>query len=207
MLDGPVTFRPLTRADLPLVGRWLEEPLVARWWAHETTPEALEADFGPSIDGTDPGEVLLALAGGRPFGLVQRYRIADFPEYVEELAPVVDLPPRALSIDYLVGEPGVRGGGAGTAMIAAFVAESWAAYPEADAVLVPVAAGNVASWRALERAGFTRVAEGPLTPDNPVDPPDHVVYLLRRPAPRRQAAGRATGGVTGDSASGGPGRP
>jgi aminoglycoside 6'-N-acetyltransferase len=182
VLEGPVTFRPLTRADLPLLGRWLEEPLVARWWAHQTTPEALEADFGPAVDGTDPAEVLLALAGDRPFGLVQRYRIADFPEYVEELAPVVDVPPRALSIDYLIGEPDVRGGGAGAAMLAAFVAESWAAYPEADAVLVPVAAGNVASWRALEKAGFTRVAEGPLTPDNPVDPPDHVVLLLRRPA-------------------------
>ncbi|MGY1716450.1 GNAT family N-acetyltransferase [Geodermatophilus sp. SYSU D01106] len=187
MLDGPVGFRPLTRADLPLLGRWLEEPLVARWWAHETTPEALEADFGPCIDGTDRAEVLLALADGRPFGLVQRYRIADFPEYVDELMPVVAVPPRALSIDYLIGEPGVRGGGAGAAMLRAFVAESWAAHPEADAVLVPVAAGNVASWRALERAGFTRVAEGPLTPDNPVDPPDHVVYLLRRPPGLRGA--------------------
>ncbi len=51
-------------------------------------------------------------------------------------------------------------------------------------MLVPVAAGNVASWRALERAGFVRVAEGPLTPDNPVDPTDHVLYLLRRPPGR-----------------------
>ena len=181
VLDGPVTFRPLTRADLPLLRRWLEEPLVARWWAHETSPEALEADFGPVVDGTDPAEVLLALTGGRPFGLVQRYRIADFPEYVEELEPVVAVPPGALSIDYLIGEPDVRGGGAGAAMLAAFVADSWPRHPDADSVLVPVAAGNVASWRALEGAGFVRVAEGPLTPDNPVDPPDHVLYLLRRP--------------------------
>jgi aminoglycoside 6'-N-acetyltransferase len=43
-----------------------------------------------------------------------------------------------------------------------------------------VAAGNVASRRALERAGFVRVAAGPLTPDNPIDPPDHVVHLARR---------------------------
>ena len=181
MLEGPVTFRPLTRADLPLLGRWLEEPLVARWWAHETSAEALEADFGPVVDGADPAEVLLALTGGRPFGLVQRYRIADVPEYLEELEPVVAVPPGALSIDYLIGEPDLRGGGAGTAMLAAFVADSWPRYPEAGSVLVPVAAGNVASWRALEGVGFERVAEGPLTPDNPVDPPDHVLYLLRRP--------------------------
>ncbi len=47
---------------------------------------------------------------------------------------------------------------------------------------MPVAAGNRASWRALERAGFTRIAAGPLPPDNPIDPPDHVVYRLMRPA-------------------------
>jgi aminoglycoside 6'-N-acetyltransferase len=181
VLDGPVTFRPLTRADLPLLTRWLEEPQVARWWAHETTPEAVEADFGPSIDGRDGTQVRVVCTGGRPVGLVQRYRLCDEPEYLAELAPVVDVPPRALSIDYLIGEADVRGGGAGTAVLRAFVADCWVAHPDADAVLVPVAAGNVASWRALEKAGFTRVAEGPLTPDNPVDPPDHVVYLLRRP--------------------------
>jgi aminoglycoside 6'-N-acetyltransferase len=46
---------------------------------------------------------------------------------------------------------------------------------------VPVVAGNVASWRALERAGATRYAEGDLAPDNPVDPPAHVVHRFVRP--------------------------
>ena len=63
-----------------------------------------------------------------------------------------------------------------------FVAQSWDAYPAARDVVVPVAAGNHASWRALERVGFVRIAEGPLEPDNPIDPPDHVVYRLARPA-------------------------
>ncbi|MGY1770042.1 GNAT family N-acetyltransferase [Blastococcus sp. SYSU D00813] len=175
-----VTFRPLERADLPLLSRWLAEPLVARWWAHDPSPEAVEADLGPVLDGRDPTEVQLALAEGRPFGLLQRYTFADNPEYVAELEPVYPVPDGALGIDYLIGEPALRGRGAGAAMIAAFVAEGWARYPAARDVVVPVAAGNVASWRALERAGFVRVAEGPLTPDNPVDPPDHVVYRAGR---------------------------
>ena len=49
-----------------------------------------------------------------------------------------------------------------------------------DRELVPVHADNRASWRALERAGFTRVAEGDLEPDNPQDTRDHVVYRRRR---------------------------
>jgi aminoglycoside 6'-N-acetyltransferase len=176
-----IAFRPLARADFPRLRAWLEEPLVARWWNHETSDAALERDFGPSLDGGDPAEFFVAIAGGVPFGLIQRYPIAAYAEYAEELAPLVELAPGALSIDYLIGVPGHRGRGVGAAMIAAFAAECWTAYPGATEIVVPVAAGNAASWRALERAGFRRVAEGDLEPDNPIDPPDHVVYALGRP--------------------------
>jgi len=178
---GPITFVRLTRDNFPLLANWLSEPTVARWWNHETSPEALEKDFGAEVDGTEPSEVFLAWADGRPFGLIQRYAIADYPEYVEELSAVCPVPESAVSIDYLIGEPECRGRGLGAAMIAAFVAESWAAYPDASAVVVAMHQHNAASWRAVERAGFRRIAEGELTPDNPVDNRDHYLYQLDRP--------------------------
>ncbi len=61
------------------------------------------------------------------------------------------------------------------------VADTWTSYPEAPAIIVAVVAGNVGSWRALEKAGFRRIAEGDITPDNPVDPPRHVVLRIDRP--------------------------
>ncbi len=178
---GPITFVRLRRDDFPLLAKWLSEPVVARWWDHETSPEALEGDFGAGIDGTEPTQVLLAWTGGRPFGLIQRYAIADYPEYVEELSAICLPPPGALSIDYLIGEPDCRGRGLGAGMIATLVAESWAAHPDATAVVVAMHQANTASWRAVERAGFRRVAAGELTPDNPVDSRDHYVYQLDRP--------------------------
>jgi aminoglycoside 6'-N-acetyltransferase len=144
-----------------------------------------------SVDGGDATQMFLAELDGTPFGLIQRYPIAAYPEYVAELAPVLAVPPRAISIDYLVGEPGARGRGLGAAMIRRFAEECWRAYPDARDIVVPVVAGNRASRRALERAGFAAVAEGPLEPDNPIDPPHHVVYRLRRPPSRR--ATRRTG--------------
>ena len=93
-----------------------------------------------------------------------------------------DAPPATVSLDYFVADPSMRGQGLGPRMIAALVADVWTAYPGAPAVIVPVAAANRTSWRALERAGFRRVAEGQMTPDNPIDPPDHVIYRIDRPS-------------------------
>ena len=67
---GPITFVRLTRDDFPLLSKWLSDPTVARWWDHATSPVALENDFGGSVDGTEPTQVFLAWAEGRPFGLI-----------------------------------------------------------------------------------------------------------------------------------------
>ncbi len=64
-------------------------------------------------------------------------------------------------------------------MIAAFVEQGWSRNPDARDVVTPVSVGNRRSWRALEGAGFERVARGELTPDNPIDSRDHVIYRYR----------------------------
>ena len=193
-----VVLRPLAREDLPLLGRWLDEPRVARWWPDAHTPADLEADYGPSIDGTDPTVLQLALtAAGRPFGFVQSYRYDDEPESRAALAALVDVPSGALGLDYLIGEPDLQGRGLGAALVAACAAHALAANPGAGEVLVSVALGNRASWRALEKAGFTRAAQGEMTPDNPLDPRDHVVYRLPRADARPDApSGRVPGGMS-----------
>ena len=192
MARPDVQLRPLRREDFPLLSRWLAEPLVARWWDDDSSLEAVEAQYGPSVDGTGPTAVYLAELDARAIGLIQVYRFDDEPESLAELSTVCAVPPGALSVDYLIGEPAARGRGLGAAMIAAAVARGFADHPDAGEVLVPVVAANEASWRALERAGGTRYAVGELEPDNPVDSRDHVVHRFVRPTTdfhRRPTAG------------------
>nr|WP_242625454.1 GNAT family N-acetyltransferase [Protofrankia symbiont of Coriaria myrtifolia] len=177
-----VTWRRLDEPDFALLRGWLEQPHVARWWNHETTSEAVHRDFGPAARGEEPSEDFLALLDDRPVGLVQRCRLADYPEYRDDLAPIVDVPAGAMSIDYLIGEPAQTGHGLGTRMIASMVARTWSDHPEATCVVVPVVAANRVSWRALEKAGLRRVGQGPITPDNPADDPLHYVYRVDRPS-------------------------
>ncbi len=175
------TWRRVVPADFDLLRKWLARPHVARWWNHETSPEAIERDFGPTVRGEELNEDLLALLDGRPFGLAQRCRISDYDEYVIPLREIVAVPDDAMSIDYLIGDPALVGRGWGTRMLRSLVADTWAAHPAASCIIVPVSAANTASWRALERAGLARVAEGELEPDNPIDDRHHVVHRINRP--------------------------
>lgn len=203
-MDGELRWRPLAADDLPLLGRWLAEPRVARWWHHDSSPEGVERDFGPSVRGEEPGEDLVVLLDGRPVGLVQRSVIADYAEDLAELTAVAEVPDGAVELDYLIGDPALLGRGLGPRMIAALVADTWRTRPEVPAVVIPVVAANRASWRALEKAGFRRVAEGPLAPDNPIDDPHHVIYRIDRPG--RRGSPRTGTGPCRSGAGGAAGR-
>lgn len=189
------TFRRLEASDLPMLAAWLAEPQVRRWWNHDPALEAVEHDFGPSVRGDEPGDdfVVLSTEPGSPHvevpvGLLQRSVIADYPSELVEFASLLDaaglgpVPEGAVELDYLLGDPAFRGCGIGAAMIRAAVERVWAELPGTSTVLVAVVAANLASWRTLERAGLTRIAEGPLTPDNPVDGPLHYLYRADRPS-------------------------
>lgn len=172
-------LRRLTRADFPLLARWLSDPDVHRWWFHDHGPDDLERDFGPGVDGLEPGEDLVVLHDGQPFGLVQRARVADYPEDLEVFERIVGrVDHAAATLDYLVGSADDRGRGLGPAMLDAVTRLTFAERPDAPYVLVAVVAANRRSWRALERAGFRLVGSGDAEPDNPVDPPLH--HVLRR---------------------------
>jgi aminoglycoside 6'-N-acetyltransferase len=176
-----LTWRRLTAADFPLLVAWLREPQVARWWNHEASAEGVERDFGPSVRGEEPGDDLVVSVDGRPIGLMQRSIIRDYPEDLAGFAAIVEVPDGAVELDYLIGEAAMRGRGLGTKMIAAAVENTWSWDRTVPAVLVAVVAANTASWRALEKAGLQRIAEGEMSPDNPVDDPLHYIYRIDRP--------------------------
>ena len=121
------TFRPLKRLDFALLSSWLGAPHVFQRWQENPDPAAVEAKYGPCVEGTEPTEVFVVDFDGEPVGMIQRYRIADYPEWVASLAPT-GAPADAAGIDYLIGDPDRIGQGIGSAMISAFVDDSaaWA---------------------------------------------------------------------------------
>jgi len=173
-----VSFRPLARDDFPQLAEWLRDPGVQRWWPEPSDLPSIEARYGPAVDGHEPTELFVIVAGGRDVGLIQRYRHRDHATWDRAIG--ID---RAAGIDYLIGGEPDRGRGLGAAAIDAFTESVFRAYADVDVVVAAPQQANTASWRALERAGFARVGEGMLDSDDPADAGPSYVYARRRPVP------------------------
>ena len=178
----PVTVRPLARADLARLSGWLAEPHVARWWRDPSDLAAVQAAYLPCIDGTDPTEVFVIEAEGRPAGFIQRYLTAGDPDWDRAVRATGAVTGGTAGIDYLIGEPGLCGRGYGAAAISLFTALTFRRYPQAGAVVAVPQQDNVASWRALERAGFSRWWSGQLDSSDPSDAGAAYLYGTGRPA-------------------------
>jgi aminoglycoside 6'-N-acetyltransferase len=183
-----IAFRPLERSDLPLLADWLGRLHVAQWWRGASDLAAVEAEYGPMIDGSDPTEGFIAVGEGLPFAFLQRYRLDDNPAWQRAIvaalaeAGVEAVGPSA-GIDYFIGDETMIGRGLGRRMIAHFVDLPWDRHPDISTVVVAVDQGNVASWRALEGAGFLRAWAGEvLDSDDPSDEGPSYLYLRHRPA-------------------------
>jgi aminoglycoside 6'-N-acetyltransferase len=182
--DGKViSFRPLTRDDLPLLARWLAQPHVARWWRDDADLAAVTARYLPCLEGRDPTELFVIEVDGSAAGFIQRYLVTDDPDGWADVlrATGVQGVDAAFGIDYLIGDPGLTGRGIGSAAIAEFTQLAFERYPGADSALVAVSQGNAASWRALEKAGFRRCWAGELSSDDPSD--EGPMYLYRKARP------------------------
>jgi aminoglycoside 6'-N-acetyltransferase len=137
------TFRPASRADLPLLSRWLRTPEVARWWGDPGEQAALlKQDLG------EPRMVMRMVAfRGRPFAYAQDYPVHAWPQ-----PHLAHLPPGSRAIDAFVGEPAMIGLGHGSAFLR-LLAERLRA-EGAPVVAIDPDPANVRARRAYARAGF-----------------------------------------------------
>jgi len=182
-----ISYRPLRREDFPRLSRWQASPHVARWWRDPADLASVIGEYGPVVDGTDPTEVFVIELEGEPIGIIQRYLLADYPAW----ASVLDLRD-AVGIDYYLGDPDLIGRGLGSRAIARFARDTLIRYGEAALVVAAPQQGNVASWRALEKAGFARLWAGRLDSDHPSDAGPAYVYAFWRDRPPEPGGPRPT---------------
>ena len=176
-----MTLRPMSRDDFPALATWLRAPHVEAWfpWLHGETAasEAVEAEYGPCIDGDDPTELFVIEADGEPVGFIQRYRISDNLSWAAALSPIGDVT-AAVGFDYAIGELDATGRGVGSEAIRQLLVDTFSRYPDVDSVVVAMQQANRASWRALEHVGFERRWAGLLDSPDPSDAGPSYIYAI-----------------------------
>jgi RimJ/RimL family protein N-acetyltransferase len=172
-VDEPdLAFIALTRSDFPLVTSWLARPHIAEWWDEPQGLEAVEHEYGPCVDGTDPTRVFICTLGGTPVGFLQYYRLDDEPGYARAVGVE-----NAAGIDLFLIDAKRRGTGLGPRLIAAVLARIWSDYPDVTCAMAGPSVRNVRSIRAFEKAGF--VARGAV--DVPGEADQELVLVSDRP--------------------------
>ena len=177
-MDVEISFRPLTRADLPDVVRWQHSAAARPWFHGGLTLEQAEERFGPRIDGTHPARMYVALLGDRAIGYAQLYA-AELPP----TEPGRQAPLESVGIDYVLGEDELLGRGLGTQLIGAFIRQVLRpAHPGAVRVVARPDHRNHRSIRALEKNGFVQGLWVDTLP-RPGEPPEtEIVCTLDLPA-------------------------
>jgi RimJ/RimL family protein N-acetyltransferase len=159
-MTAEFSFRPLTRADLPLIHEWLNRAHVAEWWDDARDLESVLQSFGEDL--TSPViRMYLACLDGEPVGYVQVYRVMGAnPEWWTD-----ETDSGARGIDQFLANAEQLGKGMGSSMVRQLVTHVFAD-PAVTKVQTDPSPRNARAIRAYERAGFRRVAEV-LTPDGP----------------------------------------
>ncbi|PWK63433.1 GNAT family N-acetyltransferase [Aminobacter sp. AP02] len=136
-------FRPVTRADLPMIRVWLAQPHVSEWWGR---PEDEIAAIEEHIDSISV-EPLIVELNGKPIGYLQSY-----DPHMEDDHPYQDQPFGTLGIDLSIGVPDLIGKGHGSAIIRQFVEELFE--EGVPRVIIDPNPANKRAIRAYEKAGF-----------------------------------------------------
>jgi aminoglycoside 6'-N-acetyltransferase len=153
-----LTLRSMDVSDLALVGSWLQQPHVARWFLVGTSAQVELGELRRAITGEEATHALIASYNGAAIGWCQWYLCGDYPEHAVE----VGAESGDVGIDYAIGVETRIGAGIGTALIAALVAHVRGHHPEAGLIADPEAS-NVASRRVLEKNGFLLMCERSLS--------------------------------------------
>ena len=156
-----LSFRPLSKRDLPLLHEWVQRAHVAEWWRAPRTLNEIEADYVPVIEGFAYTRAYIVHAGSQPVGFIQDYDVMGAGDGWWES----ETDPGVRGIDQFLAHTESLGKGLGTAMVKAFVTKLFED-PTVTKVQTDPAPTNHRAIRCYEKAGF-RKARLVETPDGP----------------------------------------
>ncbi len=150
-------FRPVTQADLPLLGQWLTSPHWQEWW--DDSVETEMAHWRDMLAGRDTTRPFLILQGDQPVGYIQVWSIRDarVEPWLSRAPWLARMPDDTIGVDLSIGPAEMLSQGLGSRALAAFVARL-RAEGHTNIIIDPDPA-NARAIRAYQKAGFRAIPE------------------------------------------------
>ena len=148
-----LSFKKLSKDDVPLLVTWFSEPHVRQWWPILKKDEVVE-HFLKRIRSKNTFEYIVSI-DGKPIGYIQYYYIDPMGEKTGKWLP--ELPPGTIGTDQFIGDPHYIGKGIGTRMIKKFIDYLRTIEPDIPTIIVDPEPTNYAAIRCYEKVGFKRV--------------------------------------------------
>ena len=149
-----LSFRPLTKADLPMLHDWLARPHWTQWWGPAEPLAVVQADYGAWIANPTQVQPHIVLLDGKPFGYIQSYvAMGSGGGWWEQ-----ETDPGVRGIDQSIADATLLGRGLGTAMVRAFVAKLFED-PQVTRIQTDPDPRNARAIRCYVKAGFRTVGE------------------------------------------------
>jgi RimJ/RimL family protein N-acetyltransferase len=157
------TIRPIKAEDIEPLLDWLEAPHVKAWWGVESA-KTNRLKYQSRLLADALTRVFIIQVDHKPAGMIQCYRHSDYPDCDSEIG--ID---NAIGIDYLIATPELTGKGIGTQAIKMMTRMALTLFPSLTTVVASPHKENIASRRALEKAGFALVREAKLASAYPAE--------------------------------------
>ena len=147
-----ISFKKLTKEDVPLLVRWFSHPHVHKWWPILEQGEVID-HFLKRIRSKDTFGFIVYF-DDEPIGYIQYYYINPEGEKSGKYLPT--LPPHTIGTDQFIGDPDYIGKGVGTKMIKAFIEYLRKIEPNTTTLIVDPEPANAVAIRCYEKVGFER---------------------------------------------------
>ena len=179
---APITLRPFTEADIPLLYTWFRKPHIIEWWGEDdanlTLSETVD-EYALSKFAEYKTSPYIAMLNAQPIGFAQSYIAfgASGGWWESETDPGVR------GIDQFLAEESLLGKGVGTSLVNALTS---LLFEDQDVTKIQTdpSPRNLRAIRCYEKAGFHKI-RSITTPDG------QAIYMLKERLTVTAAAGAA----------------
>ncbi|HLW02671.1 MAG TPA: GNAT family N-acetyltransferase [Ktedonobacterales bacterium] len=151
MLDpSKISFRPLQRADLPLLYTWRIAAHVRQWWDAPASYDALVEQFTARLNSKEPPFPFLIVYEQTPIGYIQSFPIQSWREY----HTAIQVEEEAAGVDMFIGDQRYLHHGLGGPILRQFLQEIVFSDETVVSCIIGPEPENTIAIKAYEKAGF-----------------------------------------------------